>query len=66
MPHLSLYCNYFRLWGCCTAIPKSLKYASQCETPPRRAGFQGKEIVSFRIAPLDPALKGGACGKRFG
>jgi len=35
-------------------------------SPPFRAGLPGKEDRHFCIAPLDPALPGGACGEHAG
>jgi hypothetical protein len=35
-------------------------------SPPFQAGLPGKEEKHFCIAPLDPALPGGACGEHAG
>jgi hypothetical protein len=38
-----------------------------CEAPRlKRRGLPGKEDKHFCIAPLDPALKDGACGEQAG
>jgi hypothetical protein len=31
-----------------------------------KGGLPGKDFFQFHIAPLDPALKGGACGEQTG
>jgi len=41
------------------------KYTSEA-SPPSRAGLPGKEDRHFCMAPLDPALKDGACGEHAG
>ena len=35
-------------------------------SPCFRTGLPGKEDKHFTIAPLDPALPGGACGEQAG
>ena len=37
----------------------------EVKLPAQRAGLPGK-VISFYVVPLDPALKGGACGALAG
>jgi hypothetical protein len=34
--------------------------------PALKGGLPGKDFIQFHIAPLDPALKGGAYGEQTG